>query len=73
MGLGVGGWEVRGLKKGKRESVEGIKPLSFEEQDPEPLPPTGHGRKKTGKTAKAYRWEGMADVGPDAQMTKHQW
>lgn len=46
MGLGVGGWEVWGLKKGKRESVEVIKPLSFEEQDPEPLPPTGHGKKQ---------------------------
>lgn len=69
-GVEVGG--VWGLKKGKRESMDVIGPLWFEEQDPEPFPPAGH-EKKTGKRAEAYKWEGMAHVGPDVQTAKHQW
>lgn len=34
------------LKKGKRESMDIIGPLWFEEQDPEPFLPAGHEKKE---------------------------
>lgn len=51
--------------------MEVIRPLWFEEQDPEPFasakPPMGGGGEKTGKRAYAYIMVGTADAGPDAQ------
>lgn len=67
--MGTGGERVKGLKEGKRECVEVIRRLWFEEQDPEPFPPAKAPERKNKERTPMYG-EGAADVGPDAQTAK---
>lgn len=70
-GLELGGWGLRAEegKKGKygrnRASVVWrTGPRTLSSRRP---------WEKTGKRAEASKWEGMVDVGPDAQTAKPQW